>query len=301
MSCDVCCSCLSPPSGEAAVLTSAAHGLKGAFRLGMLFMECSHAGGVFDLSGPRSTAEAIGVLAAIVAIHECGHFAAARLQGIHVTKFSIGFGPPLLSYQVLCFRSATLHLSTVVAFRKVSERAWHRTAHYLKCPKEFSLLRTLHNCLLSVAQGKEVEYSLRAIPLGGYVAFPDDDPDSKISPDDPDLLKNRSIAQRAIVISAGVLANIVFAYGLLFTQASHCLMKMWCCVPASRTRLLSNDGWMSFSFSILKPWWGTKQPPGFMRPVHGLWQNANICSMECVNSTVHGKRGHSMGNAPACR
>lgn len=66
-----------------------------------------HAGGAFDLSGPRSTAEAIGVLAAIVAIHECGHFVAARLQGIHVTKFSIGFGPPLLSYQVLCFGPCT--------------------------------------------------------------------------------------------------------------------------------------------------------------------------------------------------
>ena len=65
-----------------------------------------------------------------------------------------------------------------------------------------------------------MEYSLRAIPLGGYVAFPDDDPESKFPPDDPDLLKNRSIPQRALVISAGVLANIVFAYSLLFTQAS---------------------------------------------------------------------------------
>ena len=44
--------------------------------------------------------EAVGVLAAILGIHECGHFIAARSQGIHVTKFSIGFGPPLLSYQV---------------------------------------------------------------------------------------------------------------------------------------------------------------------------------------------------------
>ena len=47
--------------------------------------------------------EAVGVLAAIVGIHECGHFIAARSQGIHVTKFSIGFGPPLLSYQVLVY------------------------------------------------------------------------------------------------------------------------------------------------------------------------------------------------------
>ena len=40
------------------------------------------------------------MLAAIVAIHECGHLVAAKSQGIHVTKFAIGFGPRLLSYQV---------------------------------------------------------------------------------------------------------------------------------------------------------------------------------------------------------
>lgn len=68
------------------------------------------------------------------------------------------------------------------------------------------------------SQGKEVEYSLRAIPLGGYVAFPDDDPESKFDAEDPDLLKNRSIAERAIVISAGVIANIIFAFSILFTQ-----------------------------------------------------------------------------------
>lgn len=30
----------------------------------------------------------------------------------------------------------------------------------------------------SLPQGKEVEYSLRLLPLGGFVAFPDDDPES---------------------------------------------------------------------------------------------------------------------------
>lgn len=71
------------------------------------------------------------------------------------------------------------------------------------------------------AQGKRVEYSLRAIPLGGYVAFPDDDPKTaeKFPPDDPDLLKNRSIPERALVISAGVLANCLFALAILTTQA----------------------------------------------------------------------------------
>lgn len=67
-------------------------------------------------------------------------------------------------------------------------------------------------------QGPETEYALRAFPLGGYVGFPDDDPDSMIPLDDPDLLRNRPLWDRAIVISAGVIANLIFAYLLLVGQ-----------------------------------------------------------------------------------
>lgn len=124
-------------------------------------------GSGFSVEGPWSVASALGVLAAIITIHECGHFLAARLQGIHVTEFSIGFGPAL----------------------------WKRKP-----------------------EGGSVEYCLRAVPLGGYVAFPDDDPKSGFEPDDPDLLNNRPLPQRAVVISAGVIANILFAYAALFAQ-----------------------------------------------------------------------------------
>ncbi|TVQ42791.1 MAG: RIP metalloprotease RseP [Gloeocapsa sp. DLM2.Bin57] len=109
---------------------------------------------------------AIAVLAILIIVHELGHFAAARLQGIYVNRFAIGFGPALLKYK-----------------------------------------------------GSQTEYSVRAFPLGGYVAFPDDEPDSNIPPDDPNLLRNRPILDRAIVISAGVIANLIFAYFLLVVQS----------------------------------------------------------------------------------
>eukprot|EP00898_Chlorokybus_atmophyticus_P000643 jgi/Chlat1/157/Chrsp1S03240 len=64
-----------------------------------------------------------------------------------------------------------------------------------------------------------VEYSLRLIPLGGYVAFPDEDPDSTIPPDDPNLLRNRPLLDRAWVVSAGVIFNFIFAFFVLTTQA----------------------------------------------------------------------------------
>ncbi|MGB0563483.1 MAG: RIP metalloprotease RseP [Spirulinaceae cyanobacterium] len=112
-----------------------------------------------------SVLAAIGVLALLIVVHELGHFAAARLQNIHVNRFSIGFGPVLFKYQ-----------------------------------------------------GPETEYALRAIPLGGFVGFPDDEAGDEIPLDDPDLLSNRPILDRAIVISAGVIANLVFAYLLIVTQ-----------------------------------------------------------------------------------
>jgi membrane-associated protease RseP (regulator of RpoE activity) len=110
---------------------------------------------------------AIAVLAMLIVVHELGHFAAARLQGIHANRFSIGFGPVLAKYQ-----------------------------------------------------GEETEYAIRAFPLGGFVGFPDDDPESDIPPDDPNLMKNRPVLDRAIVISAGVIANLVFAYFLLVVQTA---------------------------------------------------------------------------------
>ena len=38
-------------------------------------------------------------LAILVTIHEGGHFLAAKLMGVYVEKFSIGFGPKLFSFK----------------------------------------------------------------------------------------------------------------------------------------------------------------------------------------------------------
>ena len=61
---------------------------------------------------------------------------------------------------------------------------------------------------------KNITYSLRAFPLGGFVSFPDEEKND-INSKDPNLLKNRPIPQRIIVISAGVFANLLLAYTIL--------------------------------------------------------------------------------------
>jgi len=67
---------------------------------------------------------------------------------------------------------------------------------------------------------KGITYSIRSLPLGGYVSFPDEEQDNLDTSNDPDLLKNRPIYQRAIVISAGVIANLLLAWIVLIGQAT---------------------------------------------------------------------------------
>ncbi|MCP9774048.1 RIP metalloprotease RseP [Cyanobium sp. WAJ14-Wanaka] len=67
-------------------------------------------------------------------------------------------------------------------------------------------------------QRRGVQFALRAIPLGGFVAFPDDDEESDIPKDDPNLLSNRPLHQRALVIAAGVMANFLLAWLVLVAQ-----------------------------------------------------------------------------------
>lgn len=62
------------------------------------------------------------------------------------------------------------------------------------------------------------EFALRALPLGGYVAFPpnvvvDETTGEVIEEiDDPNLLQNKSPLSRAVVISGGVIANILLTF-----------------------------------------------------------------------------------------
>ena len=67
---------------------------------------------------------------------------------------------------------------------------------------------------------KDITYSLRAFPLGGFVSFPDEEINN-IDPKDPNLLKNRPIIQRVIVISAGVFANLILAYAILIINVTN--------------------------------------------------------------------------------
>jgi len=111
--------------------------------------------------GPIALA-ALGI-SFLIFIHELGHFLAARLFGVRVEIFSIGFGPRL------------------AGFRR-----------------------------------GETDYRISAVPLGGYVKMAGEYGDSATdAPPHPDDLLAKPAWQRAIVFSAGVIVNFLFAFLVL--------------------------------------------------------------------------------------
>jgi regulator of sigma E protease len=92
------------------------------------------------------------LLSLLIVIHEAGHLAAARLAGIPVDSFAVGFGPKLWA------------------------RRWGRT-----------------------------EYSLRAIPLGGFV-LP--------ALDEPSDFRRTPLPRRLVFFLGGPLANLAAALPL---------------------------------------------------------------------------------------
>ena len=65
----------------------------------------------------------------------------------------------------------------------------------------------------------ETTFVVHALLLGGYVSFPDDDKNSTLPADSPERFENKPIYQRAIVVSAGVIANVLCAYFLVLFSA----------------------------------------------------------------------------------
>ncbi len=123
----------------------------------------------------------------IVFLHECGHFFAARWAGIRVLGFAVGFGPAIASYR------------KGLGWRRGSTEPEYRTILLKGDPSE----------LESVSP---TEYRLNYLPLGGYVKMlGQDDLDPTAVSEEPDSYQNCKPWKRMIVISAGVVTNVVTA------------------------------------------------------------------------------------------
>ena len=118
----------------------------------------------------------------IIFIHEAGHFFAAKWAGIRVLAFAIGFGPALVSYR------------KGLGVRRGSSEA------------EAARARASGRAL------SPTEYRLNILPLGGYVKMlGQEDADPSARSEEKDSYQNCPPLKRMVVISAGVIANIVTA------------------------------------------------------------------------------------------
>ena len=65
----------------------------------------------------------------------------------------------------------------------------------------------------------DTEILVHAFLLGGYVSFPDDNKDCELPQDSEERFINKPAWQRAVVVSAGVIANVICAFALVMFVA----------------------------------------------------------------------------------
>lgn len=129
----------------------------------------------------------------LIALHELGHFLAARWAGIRVHAFAIGMGPVVLAFR----KGIGVRFgSTDRAARERFGKPVHR----------------MSDSELAEHGLGETEYSLRLLPIGGFVGMlGQDDADPSARSDDPRSYQRTSIGRRMVVVSAGVIANLLLA------------------------------------------------------------------------------------------
>ena len=136
----------------------------------------------------------------LIFVHELGHFLAAKWAKIRTEGFCIGFGGAICSYRKgIGFKLGSTDEATVKRMGKPA----------IRCSAEE----------LREAGIGETEYALRMIPLGGYVRMlGQDDLDPGASSKDPRSFNAAAISKRMVVISAGIVMNIITAV-ILFIAA----------------------------------------------------------------------------------
>jgi regulator of sigma E protease len=127
----------------------------------------------------------------IIFVHELGHFLAAKWVGIRVDRFSVGF-----TYRLFGWRRGegfTLGKRPEYKAEELDEKGYGET-----------------------------DYCFKLLPIGGYVKMLGQDDiviDEKTGDvqmtDDPRAFTNRPVGHRMIVVSAGVIFNLLFAAVLL--------------------------------------------------------------------------------------
>lgn len=155
---------------------------------------------------------------AVVFVHELGHFAAAKWCNVRVDRFAVGFGKAIFSWRKgIGFRWG----STQAEFRgRIDEHLQRTTGRALSSAADAPEAEVADADIPKAARELglgETEYCFNVLPLGGYVKmlgqedFVVDKSGELMVRQDPRAFTHKPIYQRMIIVSAGVVMNLVFA------------------------------------------------------------------------------------------
>ena len=144
---------------------------------------------------------AIIPLGFIIFIHELGHFYAAKRCGIKVNTFSIGFGPKIIAVQ----RNETGYTVSLLGGKTYTVGGNGNS-------------ESAATDIETEEESDETEYRLSLLPFGGYVQMEGESPTEETGA--PGEFASASIGNRALVVAAGPIVNLVFGvlvYWLVFS------------------------------------------------------------------------------------
>lgn len=135
------------------------------------------------------------LLSIMVVIHELGHFLFAKLFRVTVLEFSVGMGPAIYSTKRKKGEKSASEkgkLEIADSFREEDEK--------------------LNTDALVDVDGQKTVFSVRALPIGGYVSMAGEDDES----DDPNAFHKKPVWQRFIITVAGAVMNILLGVICMF-------------------------------------------------------------------------------------
>ncbi len=120
----------------------------------------------------------IVILGLLIFVHEFGHFYMARKMGIGVDEFGFGYPPRIFGIQ-----------------KSKKDNRWHVIGRFSKKKNP--------------EENGDVVYSINWIPVGGFVKIKGEQGDTR---KDKDSFSSKKIWQRVVVLSAGVVMNLILAF-----------------------------------------------------------------------------------------
>ena len=155
------------------------------------------------------------LISALILVHEIGHFIAARMCGVRVTRF--GFGMPMgPTWRLFKWKDTTFYIHAFLF------------GGYVSFPDDSMNDTEVNEEKIEVPQRNENETLIKKLKRK-YLEFKkkeQDDmlkqlEDENLPSDSPELYENKTIGQKLFIVSAGVIMNIIFAIILVIACATY--------------------------------------------------------------------------------